>query len=1145
MMYSSLNPSVGFLCFDDELWTIAEGIDDLLVFLDCRPSVFAETYENSLIKLITQPELSLLPQPHMVHIYGVPCICSATRQHERWLVRLDRLPFGLEDKDEPFGLFLLAEGTKLKWANEDFFRLIGMSQEEFATQYSHDLSRFDSSLSSFTLRRYQYVAHSNLLFCASMTAGYCFTLPASSFFHTYQKALKANGMRVWQYDLSTCTLEGVRFNDTDLFQLETLHQRLRRGEGSCSSRFFLEGEKRYVSVQYQREGAIAFAVEQDISSYANKQRFTFFEEHLHERNLESLYSVIKADLTDNKVTYLKRKGLESRAIGEVRTFSDVLEDILQTLAFDEERQTFRKRFSHASLLEAQLRGIDELCMEYRNSDEAGSIHWVEARVLLNRDLNTHHIHALGTSRIITEKKKLELSLAENPRRDPITSFYDKETFDSMVALALKIEEDRFLSYALALIEVEGVSLINQTLFSHIAQIIRLGINDRCIVGRLDSTHFGLFFEKVESSMDVRMRLERLVSMLANASVFDAIEQHPSSYTGFVSGVFSDDSSYASLAEKAEIALASSHSRGKNQVCSYSLEDQNPFDQIMPLDLLDVRSQGVVLGCMDATIRSDDLGSTLPLILSQVGLYYRSSRVCMLSQESGKALQVVASWEPKASSRSFAALHTDPFAGLFSKQQVVRVFASEKHSAIPCLDDSDLLVGKLKVWNLEKCYLVVVDPASDDLPVLSHAVQLISSEMTKRRLLDRQEYLVYHDSDTGLRNFHGYNQFISTLQEDSMSSLGLVLVDINDLKDINKHHGKEYGNTLIKTVSQALRTCFPKSSLFRLSSHEFLGIRGDVTYKAFNSKVKKLSEQLETSHPRMAIIAQAWSDQEKHIPVLYNQASMELEAKKQNFLSISTLGEHYQAYEELHSSISRGEYLIYLQPKVWCKTGVACGAEALIRHMHPTHGVVSPAKFIPQLEQDGLIKYIDLFVFEEVCKLLRRWKEDLFAPMPISLNFSRLTLLDENLISMMEDFCASYDIDRRLVEVEITESFGALDRNLVQKVVEDIAKAGFVVCIDDFGSDYSNLSTLTSLPLKVLKLDKSLVDSLSYSPKAQTFVEGFITICKKLDIRTVAEGVETEAQKDLLTGMGCDMIQGYFYDKPLAIDSFQQKYSKTL
>ncbi len=100
---------------------------------------------------------------------------------------------------------------------------------------------------------------------------------------------------------------------------------------------------------------------------------------------------------------------------------------------------------------------------------------------------------------------------------------------------------------------------------------------------------------------------------------------------------------------------------------------------------------------------------------------------------------------------------------------------------------------------------------------------------------------------------------------------------------------------------------------------------------------------------------------------------------------------------------------------------------------------------------------------------------------------------------------------------------------------------FEVCIDDFGSEYSNLSTLTSLPLKVLKLDKSLINSLAYSAKAQAFVEGFITICKKLDIRTVAEGVETQAQQEILARMGCDMIQGYFFDKPLAIESFEHKY----
>lgn len=1141
MMYSSLNPSVRFFCLDDDLWTIAEGRDSLLGFLDCSPAVLTGTYDNSFQKLITQPEKSFIPQPHMMKIYGVSCLCSTEREREMWHVKLDRLPLGIEEYGQSFGLFQFVEGTKIQWANDEFYNLIGISQQTFAKEFGHDLSRLDSSLSSLHIRKFRYAALLNLLFCATKSAGYCFFMPVTSALHTYKKALETNGMRVWQYDVTTRTLEGVRFNDSDLFQLDTLHRRLRRGEIACSSRFFLEGEGRYVSVQYQKEGTIAFAVEQDISSYANKQRFIFFEEHLNEHNLESMQSVLKADLTDNMVVYLKRKGNTSRIVEDVRTFSDVFEVMLQAMTFEEERQTFRQRFSFNSLLEAQQRGVDELSMEYRSSDEAGSILWLEARILLNRDLNSHHIFVLGISRLITAKKKLELTLAEKPQRDSITDFYDKKTFSSMVNLALKTEEDGTLSYAFALIEVQGVSLTNKILFSHIAQIIRLGINERCIVGRLDSTCFGLFFDRIEKSVDVRVYLERLASMLTNASVFDAIEQHPSTFTGYASGSYSDDSSYTDLLEKATTGLEKCHARGKNQVCTHNLQEKNDFDRVIPFNLLDDRAQTVILGCMDATIRSNDLGTTLPLILSQVGMYYHSKRVCMLTREQGSSLQVVASWEPQASSQSFPPFPFDPFEALFTDLEVRKVFASDLHASLPCLDDSDLLVGKLKIWNLAACYLVVFTPDGEDLSVLSQSVQLISSEMTKRRLLDRQEYLVYHDGDTGLRNFHGYNQYVSMVQLDSVSSFGLVLIDINDLKEVNKYHGKEYGNTIIKSVVNTLQEVFPLSSLFRLSGHEFLGIREDITYKAFNSNVVRLSGQLDTLFPHMTTLAQAWSDQEKHIPVLYNQASMELEANRQNSLDRSNLGEHYQAFEDLQSSIRRKEYIIYLQPKICCITGAACGSEALVRHMHPTRGLVSPAAFIPQLEKDGLIKYIDLFVFEEVCKLLSQWKEKGLILRPISLNFSRLTLLDENLIPTMEEIHSRYDIDRKLVEVEITESFGSLDRNLVQSVVENIVKAGFDVCIDDFGSEYSNLSTLTSLPLKVLKLDKSLIDSLAYSFKAQAFVEGFITICKKLGIRTVAEGVETEVQKNLLVGMGCDMIQGYYFDKPLTVDSFHQKY----
>lgn len=1135
MSYSSVSSSVGFFCLGDDHWTVADGKDALLDFLGCPSVVFAEIYQSSLLKLITRSKHPLQDLNQSIQVYGTSCLCSAEMQNGQWRVHLDRLPFGSEEGFEGIGLFRLSEGTRVQWANDEFYRLLGVSQQGFATEYSDDISRFDGLLSPLSDRGFHYDATHNLIFCATASAGCCFSPSASSALHTYQKALKTHGMRVWQYDVARGTIEGMRFSDTYILQLESLHKRLQEGEGACSGRFFLEEEGRYVAVQYTREDSTAFAVEQDITSHVYRQSFLYFEESLHERNHESLDSVLKADLTDNKGFYLKRRGLKRPLPDEGQTFSQMFEELLQTVAFDEERQAFRQRFNHSALLEAQQRGLDELSMEYRSNDETGSIYWLEVRVLLNRDLETNHIHALGLSRRITEKKKLELSLAEKPLRDPLTNFYDKKTFATMVSQALKTEEDRSLSYAFALVEVQAFTLISDSLFSHIAQSIRLVNTDRCIVGRLDSTHFGLFFAKAERTVDVRVRLERLALLLSNARLFDAIEHQIFSCSGFVSGLYGDDESYAMLYEKASQALEASRARGKNQVSTYTLGSSLTFSEALD------REQTKVLGCMDATVRFDEMGSSLPLILSQVGMYYQSKRVCLMSQEKGNVLQVVASWEPQASSRAFLPIPLDPFADLFTKQQVRKLSLPPEHHATACLDGSTVLVGNLKVWNLEKCYLVALDPVLDDVSVLSHAAQLISGEMTKRRLLDRQEYLLYHDNATGLRNFHGYNQYVSSLQEDAISSLGLVVVDINDLKEINKHHGKEYGNTIIRTVAKALREGFPKASLFRLSSHEFLGIRGDITYKAFKAKVEKLNEQLQALLPRMTTLAQAWSEQEKHIPVLYNQASMELEANRQNSLDLSDPREHYQAYEALDTSIRRGEYLIYLQPKVSCTTGLVCGSEALIRHMHPTHGLVSPAKFIPQFEQDGLIKYIDLFVFEEVCKLQSRWKGEGRTLFPISLNFSRLTLLDDNLISTMEEILLRNGICSKLVEIEITESFGALDRNLVQKVVETITEAGFVVCIDDFGSEYSNLSTLTSLPLKVLKLDKSLVDSLAFSAKAQALVEGFITICKKLDIRTVAEGVETHAQQEILARMGCDMIQGYFYDKPLAIETFEHKY----
>lgn len=1146
MMYSSQSHHVEFYCLDDALWTVSDGSDDLLSFLDCARALFEEVYLKSLARLISQPKDPHLSETQLVQVYGIPCILSAQKQGKSWSVCLDRIPFvtcSLGTDLHQLGLFRFSGGTVLQWANDRFYELLGLQRDAFASEYSNDLCGVGPRFTSLPQLGYLYDEQTNLLFFANPHAGFCSPLPENTTLYTYRKALQTNGMRVWQYDLASRSLMGFQAPPTYLNHLEGLHALLHAGQNTCSATFYLEDDGRYVSVQYHKSGSVAFAVEQDISSYTKRLRFQFFEDHLKDNELLPLQRVVKADLTEDSLFYTRNN---DRGGGDEhysqKTYSEVFDSIINSIAFDEDKQLFAQKFSPDALLAAYEGGQSERSLEYRSFDEGGNILWFESRMLLHREQENHHLLALGTSRYITGKKRIELSLAGKATRDPASGFYDRPTFFQMVDLSLKIGgEEGIDSYALAIIELQGIGAQSLTLFSLISQVFRLGLNERCIVGRLDFNHFALFFEKVVNKVQMRIKLARLANMLTNASLYVPIVQNLNTFLGFTTGRYREDSSCALLLEEASLALDKAHERGRNQVVAYAWEDEENPDTVRPLNLLDSHAQGVVFGCMDATLSSDDLSSTMPLVLSQVGLYYASRRVCLLTQEKGGALEVAANWEPGPSSGPLPSLPYDPFLTLFEKQEVKKLAVPDLDREFPCLDGSTLLVGNLQVWGMQRCYLVVLDPSSDDFSVLAHSVQLISSEMTKRRLFERQEYLVYHDSVTGLKNFHGYNQYISTLVEDSLSSIALAIVDVNDLKEINKHHGKEYANKIIALVVQLLKRYFPKGHLFRISSHEFLAIRHDITYKGFCHKVERLASDLSQNYPRMTTIAQAWSEKNMQITVLYNQASMELEANRKNALDLSNPREHYQAFDDLTSSIQRGEYLVYLQPKFCSTTRAVCGSEALIRHLHPSHGLTSPSKFIPQLEQDGLIKYIDLFVFEEVCKTLKRWKEGGERLLPISLNFSRLTLLDENLIPLMEEIRSRNSVESRFVEIEITESFGALDRNLVKKVVEDIDQAGYCVCIDDFGSEYSNLSTLTSLPLGVLKLDKSLIDSMSSSKKGQVFVDGFINICKNLGVKTVAEGVETEAQFDLMKAMGCDMIQGYFFDKPLSISSFEQKY----
>lgn len=241
-------------------------------------------------------------------------------------------------------------------------------------------------------------------------------------------------------------------------------------------------------------------------------------------------------------------------------------------------------------------------------------------------------------------------------------------------------------------------------------------------------------------------------------------------------------------------------------------------------------------------------------------------------------------------------------------------------------------------------------------------------------------------------------------------------------------------------------------------------------------------------------------------------------------------------EKLKKEIKSGRYHIVLQPK-YDFMGNIRSAEALIR-CKSEDGTLEIPKDIIKLEEDGIIYQVDFFVLEEVCRFLQEIPE-----LIISLNFSRSTLMETNLLERMEQIRNKYHIDSRQVEIEITETARTKDMEVESKIVKKIKKYGYRLALDDFGVEYSNLLYLVINPFDTLKLDKSLIDEIEKNWKNRLLLKNMIETCHQMHIEIVAEGVEDEKQYQFLKQNGCDRVQGYLMDRPMSVEEFKKKYKK--
>lgn len=244
-------------------------------------------------------------------------------------------------------------------------------------------------------------------------------------------------------------------------------------------------------------------------------------------------------------------------------------------------------------------------------------------------------------------------------------------------------------------------------------------------------------------------------------------------------------------------------------------------------------------------------------------------------------------------------------------------------------------------------------------------------------------------------------------------------------------------------------------------------------------------------------------------------------------------------ERMKAALDNNEFAMYLQPKYSISHSSIIGAEALVRWIDPEDGIIPPDKFIPVFEKNGFVIKIDEYIWECACKHIRKWIDNGINPVPISVNVSRVHLTDSQFLDHLDEMIKKYDIPKKFLELEITESADNINSNAMIKLAK---VKGFKLLMDDFGSGYSSLNTLKNTPFDVLKIDRSFFSSSMETQRGKKIISHTISMSQDIGLEMIAEGVETKEQADFLYNCGCDAAQGFLYSKPVPEDVFDMLMS---
>ena len=444
-------------------------------------------------------------------------------------------------------------------------------------------------------------------------------------------------------------------------------------------------------------------------------------------------------------------------------------------------------------------------------------------------------------------------------------------------------------------------------------------------------------------------------------------------------------------------------------------------------------------------------------------------------------------------------------------------------------------------------------ASDFIPKPYPKVEVVQTRVMRSIELSEDREIILsteRDALTGLYNteyFYRYAQQLDLYHKDA--DMDALVMNIQHFHMISERYGKSYGDELLRHVAQNLRESVKEDGLVCRPEEDTFFIycpHRDGYDALLETAVSGIPSE---KQPRLRMGIYAHTDKAIEVERRFMRAKQAADSLRHHFVKSVALYDQNMHDSEMHqeqlleafpTAIKEKQFIVFYQPKfdVRPEIPVLNSAEALVRWQHPTLGMVSPAEFIPLFEDNGLIQELDLYVWRMAAAQIRDWKARLGISVPVSVNVSRVDLYDPNLVSTFQNLLLEFGLNAEELFLEITESAYTQNSDQIIRTVNQLRALGFHIEMDDFGSGYSSLNMISALPIDALKLDMKFIHSAFHGGHGTRLIEIIIDIADYLHVPVIAEGVETEEQLQALRTMGCDIVQGYYFSKPVPPSEYE-------